>query len=183
MDYTEGVGWRHLKSLLLGVAFEVHREMNVSQCPLQHGYGVRPAGIRVHTLLCQDTGNVLEQAVYLQIPLLVRDLVIALVEDHDADFLLIVGVEYVHQIFLLGQHPLGHALEDRGRLEYVIQGLLSASGGDLSCLSSLPLDLKTIDDESLGFAGESEVTHKTCPPITVCSIEQQLLVPPLSETT
>lgn len=64
----------YIKSLLLGISVQVNRKVDILQGSLKHGDGVRLVVIRVDTFLRQHTGDILEQGVQLQLPLLVRNL-------------------------------------------------------------------------------------------------------------
>jgi hypothetical protein len=61
----------HLQRLLLCAAFWVWVKVHVTQCTLQHGVGVGPAGLRVYGFVCQYARHILEQVVLLRLPLLV----------------------------------------------------------------------------------------------------------------
>ena len=71
-------GKARLQRLLLGAALGVDGEVYVAQRALDHGQRVRALRVRVDALVGQHARHVLKQRRKLQLPLLVRNLLLAL---------------------------------------------------------------------------------------------------------
>eukprot|EP00982_Pelagococcus_subviridis_P000352 2755-Pelagococcus_subviridis.AAC.1 len=110
--------------LLLRALHRVHGEVNVAQRALDHPGRVRPVRLRVHALVHENVDDVAEERVEVELPLLVRDLHLADVEDDAAYRLLVRGPERSHQVLLLREDALADVVVDLRRLHDVVHVLL-----------------------------------------------------------
>mmetsp|Transcript_16152 Transcript_16152/g.41073 ORF Transcript_16152/g.41073 Transcript_16152/m.41073 type:complete len:300 (+) Transcript_16152:639-1538(+) len=152
---------QRLKGLLLGASLGVAGKVDVLECALQHGDRVRFARFGVDALIHQHARHVLEEVAVLQLPLFVRHLEFPLLQDDQADLLLVRRPKHLHQLLILGQDGLGDIGKYGRRLQHLVQVCLR-SIAPVDNLVLITRDLKA--DAALLVAhhrdvGEALLTH------------------------
>mmetsp|Transcript_12936 Transcript_12936/g.23003 ORF Transcript_12936/g.23003 Transcript_12936/m.23003 type:complete len:205 (+) Transcript_12936:753-1367(+) len=113
--------------LLLGVLLGVNVKVNVSECALKHSHGVGSTSSRVYAFFGENTRNVLEDVLELSLALLVGDLELAVAQDLEGNFGLVYRAKGGLELLVLGHHTLGHVVEDRRRLEDLVEVFFDSS--------------------------------------------------------